>query len=88
MNNTRYYKYLIEEFDIDPRVLDITEKAEEKLKERFADIDEICAINQMKVLRAFQDNHINATHFDWSTGYGYDDPGRAAVESLCICLPH
>ena len=82
MNNTRYYKYLIEEFDIDPRVLDITEKAEEKLKERFAEIDEICAINQMKVLRAFQDNHINATHFDWSTGYGYDDPGRAAVEKV------
>ena len=82
MNNTRYHKYLVEKFDIDPRVLDITEKAEEKLKERFAEIDEICAINQMKVLSAFQDNHINATHFDWSTGYGYDDPGRAAVEKV------
>lgn len=80
--NNRYRDYLIKEFDIDPRVLDITDAAENKLKERFAEADDVCSICQMKVLRAFQDNHINATHFDWSTGYGYDDPGRAAVEKV------
>ena len=80
--NNRYRDYLIKEFDIDPRVLDLTDAAENKLKERFAEADDVCAICQMKVLRAFQDNHINATHFDWSTGYGYDDPGRAAVEKV------
>ena len=79
---SRYSQYLIDEFNIDPRVLRITAAAEKKLEDRFAEADEICAVCQMKVLRAFQDNHINATHFDWSTGYGYDDPGREAVERV------
>ena len=82
MTYSKYNEYLINEFNIDPRVIDITERAEEKLADRFREIDDICSICQMKVLRAFQDNHINATHFDWSTGYGYDDPGRAAVEKV------
>lgn len=81
MNNT-YRNYLINEFHIAPEVLDAVDAAEAKLADRFAELDDICAICQMKVLRAFQENHINATHFDWSTGYGYDDPGRAAVERV------
>ena len=80
--SSRYCQYLIDEFNIDPRVLEITADAEKKLEDRFTEADEICAVCQMKVLRAFQDNHINATHFDWSTGYGYDDPGREAVERV------
>ena len=80
--SSRYSQYLIDEFNIDPRVLEITADAEKKLEDRFTEADEICAVCQMKVLRAFQDNHINATHFDWSTGYGYDDPGREAVERV------
>ena len=82
MTDSYYNRYLINEFEIDPRVLEITEKAEKKLSGRFAELDDICAVCQMKVLRAMQDNHLNATHFDWNTGYGYDDPGRAAVEKI------
>ena len=82
MKNSIYNDYLIKEFDIDPQVLEIVKEAEESLSERFALQDDICSICQMKVLKAFQENHINATHFDWSTGYGYDDPGRAAVEKV------
>ncbi len=80
--HTQYEDYLIRDFGISPKVLDIVREAEEQLADRFAELDDICAFNQMKVLRAFQDNHINATHFDWSTGYGYDDPGRDAVERV------
>ena len=79
MTDSYYNRYLINEFEIDPRVLEITEKAEKKLSGRFAELDDICAVCQMKVLRAMQDNHLNATHFDWNTGYGYDDPVRAAL---------
>lgn len=78
----KYNDYLKEEFGIDEKVLAAVERAEDQLAERFKEIDDICAVCQMKVLKAFQDNHINATHFDWSTGYGYDDPGRAAVEKV------
>ena len=77
-----YREYLIKNFDIDERVIDLVQSTESRLAERFAGIDDITAICQMKVLKAFQDNHINATHFDWSTGYGYDDAGREAVERV------
>ena len=77
-----YAQYLINEFGIEQRVLSIVKEEEARLSERFAEIDDITAICQMKVLKAFQDNHINATHFDWSTGYGYDDAGREAVERV------
>ena len=77
-----YKRYLNEEFKIDNDVLALVADAESTLAERFREIDDITAICQMKVLKAFQDNHINATHFDWSTGYGYDDAGREAVERV------
>jgi len=78
----RYSSYLIKEFNIDEKVISFVEEAESLLSQRFAAIDDTTAICQMKVLKAFQDNHINATHFDWSTGYGYDDAGREAVERV------
>ena len=77
-----YKNYLITNFNIDEKVIDLVQDAEKQLAERFVEIDDISAICQMKVLKAFQDNHINATHFDWSTGYGYDDAGREAVERV------
>ena len=83
-----YNEYLNKEFGIDNLVLKMINKSESELSERFKKADDICAINQLKVLKAFQDNHINATHFDWSTGYGYDDPGRAAVEKVYSSVFH
>ncbi|MDD5823671.1 MAG: methionine gamma-lyase family protein [Firmicutes bacterium] len=77
-----YRDYLIKDFEIDAAVLDAVDRAEARLAERFEVIDDITSICQLKVLKAMQDNHINATHFDWSTGYGYDDPGREAVERV------
>ena len=82
MPETGYRQYLQDNFDIDGKVLDLAEEVEAELKERFDEIDEITKVCQLKVLKAFQDNHINATHFDWSTGYGYDDSGREAVERV------
>ena len=78
----KYNEYIKEQFNIDEKVLALVDEAETALAERFAGIDDITAICQMKVLKAFQENHINATHFDWSTGYGYDDAGREAVERV------
>lgn len=80
--SAKYDEYLIKEFNIDPKVIDVVHEAEKLLEKRFEELNDVCSICQMKVLRAFQENHINATHFDWSTGYGYDDPGRAAVERV------
>ncbi len=82
ISEMNYTEYLKNNFGIDERVLALVKEEEGRLSERFSEIDDITAICQMKVLKAFQDNHINATHFDWSTGYGYDDAGREAVERV------
>ncbi|NLY87375.1 MAG: hypothetical protein GX083_02350 [Clostridiales bacterium] len=82
MKNSNYADYLIKEFGISPKTIEIVSDAEITLADKFRESDDISSICQVKILKAFQDNHINATHFDWSTGYGYDDSGRAAVERV------
>lgn len=52
------------------------------LKERFHKIDEIAEYNQMKVLRAMQNNHVSEMHFASTTGYGYNDSGRDTLERV------
>ena len=83
-----YDDFLNKELGIDTKVIDTVNNAELELSELFSELDDICSINQLKVLKAFQDNHINATHFDWSTGYGYDDSGREAVERVYASVFH
>ena len=48
----------------------------------FARVDDIAERNQAKVLLAMQECRVNATHFNLSTGYGYDDEGRDNLERL------
>ncbi len=83
-----YKEHLIKDFGIRRDILDYLDKAEDSLKEAFDLQDEICAINQLKVLQAFQENHISDTHFGWNTGYGYDDAGREAVERVYASIFH
>lgn len=58
------------------------EAAIARLKDRFAAIDEIAEYNQQKVLSAMQKNRVSATHFAATTGYGYNDAGRDALEGV------
>ncbi|MBK5252982.1 MAG: methionine gamma-lyase family protein [Peptostreptococcaceae bacterium] len=75
-------EYIIEEFNIEEKVLDIVNSNQDKLIDRFNSYDEIMEKNQLKVLKAFQKNRISDMHFAWNTGYGYDDPGREATEKV------
>ncbi|MGO1368757.1 MAG: aminotransferase class I/II-fold pyridoxal phosphate-dependent enzyme [Senegalia sp. (in: firmicutes)] len=56
--------------------------AEDKLKGRFIEIDEISEYNQIKVLNAMQEERLDSTNFNWTTGYGYGDIGRDKVEDI------
>ena len=62
--------------------IDIIESIEDSLALRFKDIDRIVLTNQEKVLQAFKDEGIGAHHFQTTTGYGYNDMGREALENL------
>ena len=67
---------------IKDNVLKLLEECESELKEKFSEIDRICYQNSLKVLRAFSENKISESHFNSTTGYGYNDYGRDAVESV------
>lgn len=79
-----YYQSL----GIDEKVFDYCSNIEDALKERFAAIDKICEINQMKVLLAMQKNRLSEAHFAGSTGYGYTDEGRDTLEKIYADVFH
>lgn len=83
-NNT--YRLLNESLGIRKDVLDLVFQAENQVKCSFKDLDDIMAYNQYKVLDVFQKCRISDMHFAWNTGYGYDDPGRAALEKAYAML--
>lgn len=57
-------------------------KIEERLKDRFREIDERAEYNQMKVLHAMQENRVSAECFNSTSGYGYNDMGRDTLEKV------
>lgn len=67
---------------ISKKVIDLVEECEQELQERFKEIDEVALFNTAKVLNAFKENRISDTHFKATTGYGYDDIGREAIEKV------
>ena len=75
-------KLLVEKFGIDKRVIEMVREAEAEVSPQFAALDDICAYNQYKVLKVFQENKISDLHFAWNTGYGYDDAGRDMIEKV------
>ena len=65
---------------IESHIWDFVLAAEKQIQPMFSDIREICQHNQIKVLRAFQQEQIGLRHFTPTTGYGYDDIGRDALD--------
>ncbi|MCR4597927.1 MAG: methionine gamma-lyase family protein [Acetatifactor sp.] len=52
------------------------------LKERFAAIDEVAEVNQLKVLGAMQRHQVSEACLLGTTGYGYNDLGRDTLEAV------
>ena len=67
---------------ISREVYEFGEQIEESLKERFAEIDARAEYNQMKVIKAMQENRVSAECFNMSSGYGYNDLGRDTLEKV------
>ena len=95
------YQRIYEEMGISPEVIAYSEKILKNLESRFKEIDEIAEINQLKVLQALQKAKVSEAHLLGSTGYGYNDIGRDALEEvyagiridvdiffrICFCIP-
>ncbi len=71
-----------ESLGISKEVYQFGQKIEASLKERFEKIDQIAEFNQMKVIRAMQENRVSAECFNMSSGYGYNDLGRDTLEKV------
>ncbi len=52
------------------------------LHDRFEEIDKNAEYNQMKVIKAMQDNKVAEMHLSGTTGYGYNDDGRDTLEKV------
>ncbi|MBP3333296.1 MAG: methionine gamma-lyase family protein [Clostridia bacterium] len=63
-------------------VTDIVAEAEEKLAEKFAEFDRIAFENTSRVLDAFREHKVSDSMFAGTTGYGYNDKGRDALDLI------
>jgi len=63
-------------------IYELIKESELEIKDVFNSIDEQCFLNSEKVLKAFRNNNISEIHFNSTTGYGYGDIGRDAIERV------
>lgn len=69
-------------FEVSPFYQQLDKQAMELCKPYFEAVDAIRDYNQVKMLKAFTDNRVAATHMMGSTGYGYDDAGRDRLDQV------
>ena len=70
------------EFNICNKLEQLAQIVEERISGVFSKIDKISENNQLKVIKAMQDNKLSEMHFNGSSGYGYGDIGREAIDSI------
>lgn len=68
--------------DIKESTWNLIEQEEINIQKELNEVDQICAYNSFKVLKAFQNNKVSEVHFNETTGYGYNDIGRETIESI------
>lgn len=79
---------LYEEMGIRETVLAYGRETETALKDRFDEIDRTAEYNQLKVIRAMQENRVCEACFNYASGYGYSDQGRDTLEEVYASVFH
>ena len=67
---------------ISENTYNLVDSAEIECSEMFNKIDKDCEYNSLRVLSSFHNNNISEGHFNSTTGYGYNDFGRDAIENV------
>jgi cystathionine beta-lyase family protein involved in aluminum resistance len=80
LNETR--EFLKQMYNIDDETFKLSDDVLSDVKDKFEELKEIREYNQYKVLNAMQDAKLSDQHFNWTTGYGYNDIGREKVEEI------
>jgi len=69
-------------FPLPPALEHAAEVALRRISNQFQRIETTTEYNQQKVLQAFINTRVSESHFIGSTGYGYGDRGREALEAV------
>ena len=69
-------------FHIDQSIHEAAERAMVRIAPVLAGIDETTDYNQQKMMAAFAAARVSESHFAASTGYGYGDRGREALDQV------
>lgn len=69
-------------YGIDDETFELAEEVMKDIEPQFENLKRIREFNQYKVLKAMQEAHLSDNHFNWTTGYGYNDIGREKVEEI------
>ena len=69
-------------YNITDRVIELARLSLEDISKTFEKIDSIKEYNQIKVLKAMQEERLSDSHFTNTTGYGYGDIGRDTLERI------
>ena len=73
---------MYQELGISNEVIQLINEAEVDCREEFLKIDKQAYLNSLKVLSSFHKNEITESHFNSTTGYGYNDIGRDGIEAV------
>ncbi|CEN89490.1 pyridoxal phosphate-dependent transferase; putative aluminium resistance [[Clostridium] sordellii] len=69
-------------YELDDEIFNLSNEVMDDIKGRFEELKEIREYNQYKVLKAMQESNLSDNHFNWTTGYGYNDIGREKIEEI------
>lgn len=79
---------IFQSLGISREVYEYGETILKSLKTRFEEIDERAEYNQLKVLKAMQENQVSEACLLGTTGYGYNDIGRDTLEAVYASVFH
>jgi cystathionine beta-lyase family protein involved in aluminum resistance len=79
---------IYKELGISDKVYNFSKEILDSLKDRFDEIDKNTEYNQLKVVKAMQDNKVSEACLLGTTGYGYNDLGRETLEAVYASIFH
>lgn len=79
---------LLKNYGIDRNIFELSKEVDRDIQPQFNKMREIREYNQLKVLNAMQEAQLSDNHFNWTTGYGYNDLGREKVEEIYARVFH
>jgi cystathionine beta-lyase family protein involved in aluminum resistance len=75
-----YENFYLKDASIHPKALNIVNEAQTVLKGIFDEINERAEYHQARILNVFNKHRISQRHFTGTSGYGYGDDGRDALD--------